>query len=159
KPFSEAVHLVDQKGEEVFPAATVLETGRIAVSDNLTLKTSMYSPNVYVHITPISEQGKRTGAMVLIRDISRQKNFENQKDEFVSIISHELRTPVAIVEANVSTALLPNFVQLPDKARKVLTDAQKNLTYLSGLLRDLSDLARSERTVIETEIMSFRSAD
>ncbi|MCC7289429.1 PAS domain S-box protein [bacterium] len=159
KPFSEAVHLVNQKGEEVFPAAQVLETGRVAVSDNLTLKTATYSPNVYVNITPISEQGKRTGAMVMIRDISRQKNFESQKDEFVSIISHELRTPVAIVEANVSTALLPNFVQLPDKAKKVLTDAQKNLTHLSGLLRDLSDLARSERAVIETEIMPFSSAE
>lgn len=159
KPFSDIVHLVDAKGNEVFPAATVLETGNLIIRDDLVLKHDNISPSVYIHITPTYEQATQTGAMILIRDISRQKSFENQKDEFISIISHELRTPVAIVEANVSTTLLPNFVELPDKARKMLGDAQRNLRYLSNLLRDLSDLARSERAILDTEIMPFKPAE
>ncbi len=157
--FSDMVHLLDSQGQEVFPVATVLETGATIARDDLVLKNREPVISVHVHITPVYERAKQTGAMVLIRDISRQKSFENQKDEFISIISHELRTPIAIVEANVSTALLPSFTQLPDKARKMLDSAQKNLRYLSNLLHDLSDLARSERTILDTEIVSFKPVE
>src|SRR5690606_6888431 len=42
------------------------------------------------------------GVVLIIRDITKQKTLEEEKDEFISVTSHELRTPVAIAEGSLS---------------------------------------------------------
>lgn len=152
KQFSQVLKLHDKNDQLIRPADLVLKHNKIFSSDDIYSVQGKNKISLYINVAPIQTGNRNRGAVVLARDISAQKTLEMQKDEFLSIISHELRTPVAIVEANLSTALLPGFVKMPVKATKLLRNAYDNLTYLSNLLQDLSSLTQADRSVIETEI-------
>lgn len=91
------------------------------------------------------------GVVIIIRDITKQKSLEEEKDEFISVASHELRTPVAIAEGSLSN-LLVMYDRNADK--KVLLDASKTaydqIIYLANIINDLSTLSRAERGVGDT---------
>lgn len=50
-----------------------------------------------VDLLPVIEQGKCTYLLAVSRDITKQKEMEQAKNEFVSITSHELHTPLSMV--------------------------------------------------------------
>ena len=60
--------------------------------------------NVYLSISPVRlgfGKGGSQGFVLLLRDITREKSLEEERDEFISVASHELRTPVTIAEGNI----------------------------------------------------------
>lgn len=152
KKLTGIISFLDKDGKQVKPTELAIGHNKFYISDDLSIKRGDKTIQLYVTASPIKRGALSAGAVLLARDISAQKTLEMQKDEFLSIISHELRTPVAIVEADLSTALLPSFARLPAKANKLLRNAYNNLNYLSTLLQDLSSLTQADRSVIETEI-------
>lgn len=88
------------------------------------------------------------GVVLIIRDITKQKTLEEEKDEFISVTSHELRTPVAIAEGSLSNFLL---MQERGISQQKLTEsaeaAHKQIVYLAQMINDLSTLSRAERGV------------
>jgi len=52
------------------------------------------------HVSPIfDKKGNVEAATIVSIDISRQKELERQKDEFIGIASHELKTPITSIKA------------------------------------------------------------
>jgi len=88
------------------------------------------------------------GTVLIIRDITKQKTLEEEKDEFISVTSHELRTPVAIAEGSLS-----NFLLMQDKGASrekmvaVAEEAHRQIIYLANMINDLSTLSRAERGI------------
>jgi two-component system, OmpR family, phosphate regulon sensor histidine kinase PhoR len=103
-----------------------------------------------VQLSPIhSTFGEdESGSVVIIRDITRQKTLEDEKDEFISVTSHELRTPIAIAEGSLS-----NLVFMFEKGAKPeqlvasANTAHDQVLYLARMINDLSTLSRAERGV------------
>src|SRR5665213_4006239 len=59
-----------------------------------------------------------TGETVVdFRDVSRSKSIEESKDLFLAVTSHELRTPITVVQGYAST-LLTHWDDLPDEERR-----------------------------------------
>lgn len=88
------------------------------------------------------------GVVLIIRDITKQKTLEDEKDEFISVTSHELRTPVAIAEGSLSNFLLMQERGVSqDKLAEAAGAAYKQITYLAQMINDLSTLSRAERGV------------
>lgn len=100
-----------------------------------------------VSLSPIlsSSLSSGEGWILVMADITKQKTIDEERDEFISVVSHELRTPVAIAEANLSTALLPGFAKIEDKALQLIDQAHQNMVFLGLLIKDLSTLAKAER--------------
>ncbi len=156
KDFNTILPLIDKDGKSVEVLGTVLSGGKMVTRDDLHTGPEAKKVDLYVMATPVNEAGEYVGAIVMARDVSKQKNLQQQKDEFLSVVSHELRTPVAIVEADISTVLSPHFVaKVPDNVVKLLKSASQNITYLSGLLQDISDLSHSERMVLDVELKNI----
>lgn len=88
------------------------------------------------------------GVVLIIRDITRQKTLEDEKDEFISVTSHELRTPIAIAEGSLSNLV---FMQekggKPELLKKAAETAHDQVLYLARMINDLSTLSRAERGV------------
>ncbi len=90
----------------------------------------------------------RNGKIILVagstRDITNRKQLESQKDEFMGIVSHELKTPVTSIKA--FTQVLQNrFAQAGDERSSALLgkmDAQINK--LTALIADLLDVTKIE---------------
>ena len=89
------------------------------------------------------------GYIVIMRDITKSKSLEEERDEFISVISHELRTPITIVEGTISNVQV--MMGHPDATKKMLSDAvgvaHEQVIFLANMVNDLSTLSRAERGV------------
>ncbi len=83
-----------------------------------------------------SEQGEILGAVVVLHDITRLKQLENIRKEFVANVSHELRTPLSMIKGYVET-LLDEIPPDPATLRNFLATIQKHSNRLEILITDL----------------------
>jgi two-component system phosphate regulon sensor histidine kinase PhoR len=112
--------------------------------------------NLYVSIAPVrlgfGTSGLR-GYVILLRDITREKSLEEERDEFISVASHELRTPIAITEGNISNAqFIAERGGDPAKIKQALEEAHNQVLFLAQLVNDLSTLSRAERGKLALDI-------
>ncbi len=91
-------------------------------------------------VTPQRARGPR---VVVLRDITELRRLELMRRDFVANASHELRTPVSIISANVET-LAAGALSDPARASEFLGAVQRNAERLSRLVNDLLDLSRIE---------------
>lgn len=128
------------------PFAEAWRKGEEVVRDNLVMTTrGGHKVQLNISISPIFDQaGQPSGAIALFRDISKEKEVERQKDEFVSTASHEMRTPVAAIEGYISLAMNANVASIDDRAMKYLTKAHDTIGHLGELFRDLLSVTKAE---------------
>lgn len=102
-----------------------------------------------ITINPVHEShGVVKGYIFIIEDITKEKSLEEERDEFISVISHELRTPIAIAEGSVSNAqLLLGRKADPTVLKKTFDEAHNQILYLANMVNDLGTLSRAERGV------------
>lgn len=93
-------------------------------------------------ITPVGESG--SGAIIVFRDVTKEKAEEREQAEFISTASHEMRTPVASIEGFLGLALNPNTAQIDDKARDFIMKAHASTEHLGRLFQDLLDVSKAE---------------
>lgn len=150
KNLNEVLRLADQEKKPVDLLELVKERKKPIVSRDYQLKLSDdTSLDLYVSVSPLKLSfGSQSagGYVVLIRDITREKTLENERDEFISVASHELRTPVTIAEGSVSNAMLIAAENhLPQSINQTLKSAHEQLVFLQSLINDLSILSRADR--------------
>lgn len=90
----------------------------------------------------INAKGDIMGSIVLLRDVTKEKEIEKMKYEFVSIASHEISTPVAALEGNLSMVLDDKIGKIDSKARELLEKAFDSSKRLSTLIKDLLVVSR-----------------
>ena len=95
-----------------------------------------------------------TGAVTVIRDVSKEKALQQQKERFVAYASHELRTPIT----NLKTRLYlmrrqPERMEGHMRVLEHVTDRMKRL------VEDLLDVSRFERGVIKLDFQNVLLQD
>ena len=80
--------------------------------------------------------------VVSIRDLSRFREAEELKSTFISIISHELKTPVALIKGYASTLRREDAVWDPPTVADGLAVIEEEADRLAGLIEDLLDASR-----------------
>jgi nitrogen-specific signal transduction histidine kinase len=92
--------------------------------------------------SPVGDIG--AGAIIVFRDITKEKAEEREQAEFISTASHEMRTPVASIEGYLGLALNPNTAQIDDKARDFIQKAHESAQHLGRLFQDLLDVSKAQ---------------
>ncbi len=104
-------------------------------------------------------QGTLSGVIVVFHDITRTRQFENTRKEFVANVSHELRTPLSIIKGYVETLL---DEQPPDEetARQFLQTIQRHSRRLEALIADLLSISalESQQARLNFEPVHMRAA-
>lgn len=125
------------------PISQALATAKEMRTDELALMTrSGKKILVAITVSPVGQIG--TGVIVIFRNITKEKNEEQEQAEFISTASHEMRTPVASIEGYLGLALNPATAQVDDKAREFITKAQESAQHLGRLFQDLLDISKAE---------------
>src|SRR5262249_50021994 len=83
------------------------------------------------------------GAVLVLQDTSEQRRLERVRQEFVANVSHELKTPLAVITACVET-LLDGAVEDPEHRGPFLERIGEQASRLHALILDLLSLARIE---------------
>lgn len=96
-------------------------------------------------------EGTLSGVVLLLRDITRLKEVDRLKSEFVMAASHELRTPLTSLGMSVDLLLEHVAQDLAEKDRDLLQAAHEEVHRMKALVNDLLDLSRIEGGTIEME--------
>lgn len=100
---------------------------------------------VSVVASPIlTSDGSLQGTVAVLRDISAGFKEEEQRAEFISTASHEMRTPVAAIEGYLALALNERVSKIDPKARSFLEKAHESTQHLGQLFQDLLTSAKAE---------------
>lgn len=105
-----------------------------------------------ITINPVREaHGAVKSYIFIVEDITKEKSLEEERDEFISVISHELRTPITIVEGSISNAqLLLSRGAQPAALKQTFDEAHEQIVFLANMVNDLGTLSRAERGVGDT---------
>jgi PAS domain S-box-containing protein len=90
------------------------------------------------------DNGNLARALVYIRDIAERKKLEQLKDEFIGLVSHELRSPLTVIMGSVNTALSEGERLSREEMRQLLQDAAYETESLSHILGNLLELSRAQ---------------
>jgi len=92
-----------------------------------------------------------SGIVLLLKDVTRLKEVERIKSEFVMAASHELRTPLTSLAMSVDLLLEHDPQGLAEKDRDLLQAAHEEVHRMKALVNDLLDLSKIEAGKIELE--------
>jgi PAS domain S-box-containing protein len=97
------------------------------------------------HAFTFDERGRPTGAVVMVRDVSRQRELERLRSDFVARVSHELRTPLTPIRGFASVLLRRWELLDADQRNEALTRIVERTDDLHGLVEDLLLVTRIEQ--------------
>jgi two-component system phosphate regulon sensor histidine kinase PhoR len=95
--------------------------------------------------------GEREGTILVFRDLTRLKQLERQREEFVANVSHELRTPLSLIKGYVET-LLDGARDNPDVAERFLKIIERNTQRLDLLIQDLLTISALESGSLKLDL-------
>lgn len=107
---------------------------------------------------PVILEG-RTCVICIFRDITEHKKIDQLKDEFISTVSHELRSPLSIIKEGISLLIdeIPGGIN--ESQAKILMSAKRNIDRLARIINKLLDISKIESGGMKIEKASFDITD
>jgi two-component system phosphate regulon sensor histidine kinase PhoR len=99
--------------------------------------------------------GYTTGAVLVFHNITRLKQLENVRREFVANVSHELKTPITSISGFVET-LQDGAIDEPENAARFLDIIARNARRLNAIIEDLLSLSKIEQEEEQGHILLIR---
>jgi len=97
------------------------------------------------HTAPVkNDLGETMGSVTVLQDISHLKELDKMKSEFIAMVTHELRAPIAAVEQQITVILNKMAGEVTQKQEQLLSRAKERTKGLLDLIKDLLDLSKIE---------------
>ncbi len=98
-----------------------------------------------------SAKGDLMGVVFIFSDITREREIDKMKSEFISVTSHQLRTPLSSMKWFLEMLLGGDLGALPEKQKSVMLDVYNSNERVITLVNDLLDVSRIESGKIVLE--------
>lgn len=89
------------------------------------------------------KDGNRRGLMTLV-DITKQKQIDRAKSEFVSLASHQLRTPISAMRWNLELFSTATLAQLNEMQKSYILKIENTLGRMQTLIDDFLNVSKLE---------------
>ncbi|MCI0748589.1 MAG: ATP-binding protein [Verrucomicrobia subdivision 3 bacterium] len=103
----------------------------------------------------LDREGAQRGVILVFHELTRLRQLENTRQEFVANVSHELRTPLSLIKGFVET-LLEGAKNDPELSTRFLNTIEKHTDRLTFLIEDLLTISRLESG---GTVMNFQQVD
>lgn len=94
-------------------------------------------------MSPVKSLEEENGVTVLIRDITDEYNTEKMRTDFISSVSHELKTPMVML-SGYSEALLDDIVTEPEEVKEMVSIIKDESDRMNKLVSELLIIARMD---------------
>lgn len=103
-----------------------------------------------------NENGLATNLVGVTQDISDKKVHEQRRDDFLSIASHELKTPITALKGNIQILdRLKETLNSPN-AERLITSSKKVIEKVTTLVDDLLNISRYTEGKLQLEKTKFK---
>lgn len=145
----EPINLIDR------PITRAFLTGK-PVSDKLYYRAKDgQSIPVAVNVSPILLDGKPLGAIEVFRDITLEREIDRMKSEFISLASHQLRTPLSAIKTYAHMLESGYMGELSVDQRQALSTITGATNRMNELISTLLNITRIESGMISVRPRQF----
>ena len=122
--------------------------------DILTVEKDKRTQYYKFAITPVvTEIEEVVGAILLLQDVTKLKELDNLKSEFVATASHELRTPLTGMAMSLNLLAETTEGKLSKSESELIDTAVEDVERLRSLVNDLLDLSKIESGKLELDFV------
>lgn len=107
----------------------------------------------------LDNNGKITGGVCVFRDVTKKKEVERLRNEFVSTASHELRTPITTLEGYIDLASNEKISKIDEKAKEYLGKAHSTVLNMSKIVKNLLSVTKIDEGKIDIMKEDFDLAE
>jgi two-component system, NtrC family, sensor histidine kinase KinB len=105
------------------------------------------------HAVPISDgEGRLLGVTLVLADVTNLRRLDEMKSGLLSVVSHELKTPLTSIRMAVHLLLEERIGSLNNKQIELITAARDDSDRLHKIIEDLLDMGRLESGRVEMEL-------
>ncbi len=94
-------------------------------------------------------------AIISLADITREVEIEKLKDDFISIASHELKTPMSIIKNNLWMLTNTTGIKFDDRGQRYVNEMNQGLSRLKALVEELLGVSRIEQDRIVIDLKEW----
>lgn len=99
------------------------------------------------------------GHLFAFHDVTRERELDRLKDEFVSMVTHEVRTPLTSIRGSLGLLAAGLLGDMPEQGQRMLEIAVQNTDRLMRLINDVLDLERIQSGRVALNRRHTRVAD
>jgi len=145
----------------------ILENWKLQLADKLPWEAELrlrekQSDNYRYHLlklVPVAQGTAGHSWVGTMTDIDERKQLENKKDEFLSVASHELKTPLTSIKAFAEISLRSMKDMKDHRAYSYLSKVKEQAEKLHRLVEDLLDISRLENGGIKIALQEIDFED
>lgn len=97
------------------------------------------------------DEGKKE-AVIALSDITKEVELDKQKDEFISIASHELKTPITIVKNNLWMLQNTSKKAFSQRELRFMSEMNQGLVRLQSVIDNLLNVSRIQQGRLAFEV-------
>ncbi len=130
----------------------VVSTKRNVTKDGRVIWCTWY------HSVLADRNGKMLSVMSEVQDVTEIRRIDRAKDEFIGLVSHELRNPLTVIIGSVQTALTPGISD--EEIKFLLVNASEGAQSMEQIITNLLELSRyqADRLKLSKTTLSLHSA-
>ena len=128
----------------------IIEEFKAAIVQDIkkSLKREYQNKILYFSISPIKNNfDEIIGGVILIQDISEKEKLEQMRKDFISNVSHEFRTPLAVIKGNLESII--DGITKPEDVLETCSTLIKETDRLERMVQDLLSLSRLDAGKME----------
>lgn len=158
---SEIVTIVNEQDDPlrredkpIYKAFTTLERVRVTAADGLYYKQGdRVKFPVALTASPVIIEGKAVGVIEVFRNVEKEREIDRMKTEFISLASHQLRTPLSAIRWFTEMLLNGDAGELQTEQKDFLHNIEESTNRMIQLVNSLLNISRIEsgRIVIDSQ--------
>ncbi len=118
----------------------------------LELRLDSVDGTVREYVLSVRWENSRRTHYCVFHDTTERKRMEQAKQDFVAMLSHDLRSPLSAVSITLDIAIDGKLEVLPENCREVLTLASRSTNRLVSLINEFLDLEKLEAGEMEVAL-------
>jgi PAS domain S-box-containing protein len=130
---------------ERLPCRVVLASGTPSLDVAYTITAASGQLPVLANATPLFDSsGALTGSVEILRDISTLKALEQEKEDFVSMLSHDLKSPITAIVGSLDLVREGRLGPVNEEQKEFIESAEESCGELVEMINTLLDIHRFE---------------